>query len=158
MHHLTSIYKRNFQVIKRKQFNGSGGFCSCNILQDLLHMKATCYFLYSALLREMWDFLPWICVYPCRKGIKIQQYVVQIISLAKNVTCYIVKANEVWVKTVMQTDDNSYTYYFVLQVYTCKALWDVLHWLLVETQPRVVFMQRLYCVSVTMFTHFARTV
>jgi hypothetical protein len=25
-------------------------------------------------------------------------------------------------KIVMQTDDNLYTYYFVLQVYTCKAL------------------------------------
>jgi hypothetical protein len=68
----------------------------------------------------MWDFLPWFSVYPCRRGIKIQQYVVQNVSPAENVTCYIVKANEVWVKTVRQIDDNLYTYYFVLQVYACN--------------------------------------
>jgi hypothetical protein len=59
---------------------------------------------------------------PCRRDIEIQQYVVQIVSSAENVTCYIVKANEVWVKTVRQIDDNLYTYYFVLQVNACKAL------------------------------------
>jgi hypothetical protein len=84
-------------------------------------MKATRCFLYAALLWEMWDFLPWFCVYPCRRGINIQQYAVQTVSSAENVTCYIVKANEVWVKTVRQID-NLYANYFVLQVYACKPL------------------------------------
>jgi hypothetical protein len=56
-------------------------------------------------------------VYPCRKGITIQQYVVHIVSSAEHVTCFILKTNEVWVKIVRQTDDNLYRYYFVLLIY-----------------------------------------
>jgi hypothetical protein len=86
-------------------------------------MKATRCFLCLALVWEMWDFFfSWFCVYPCRRGIKIQQYVVHIVSSAGNVTCYIVKANEVWVKIVRQTNGNLDTYYFVLQVYMCGNL------------------------------------
>jgi hypothetical protein len=83
----------------------------------------------SRLSRKYGDDTNWFvlwhrlfCVFPCKRDIEIQQYVVQIVASAEDVTCYIVKANEVWAKTVRQTDDNLYTYYFVLQVYAYKVL------------------------------------
>jgi hypothetical protein len=88
--------------------------------RPVTHEGHTLFPLFSFALGDV-EFSFMVLCDPCRRGITIQQYVVQIVSSAENVTCCIVKANEVWVKMVRQID-NLYAYYFVLHVYACKVL------------------------------------
>jgi hypothetical protein len=61
------------------------------------HEGHTLFSLFSFALKDVGFSFMVLCD-PCRRGIKIQQYVVQIVSSAENVTCYIIKTNELWVQ------------------------------------------------------------